>query len=750
MLDGHSSPLAPTSWHHESCENPFAIPVPNSELDNSASSVYIVTSRTEKMNAVEQPTQQHWAQLNEPDNVFTLPVWPGQEDTLSTAHKATADDSKPQIGRLGMPPLANAGKWQPSLLSARGPSRTYGTFAVDIIRGRLFESETYLRLLRQQMQGHLWYVIVATLFWPIAWLLAICTSYKAAATERKDLQMFSLYLILGTLTGLVLWLIPCIILIWGGAVHGHGAWNGTLHYISNLLFNAEITTFDFASFALAQILLLFVPMFAWAYHQIALDMDQYKSTTESSWERRHDNWGHHVVIPDDQKGHLQAFLRVDTPRPLVNKIYMQDIISLLHQMPGWDSASEFQARDFQKEIYGTTRGFFSKLQQQSTQAAEKGLWSHDVYVTWSSEYEEYVDPLSSMLKISYHETCALLAGVGRKLFEMPFAILCIVLVAALRAMLPRLWLWIVLDGMLFPKDAAPLFLVVCSCLATFVSSFLWISLVFVITQWYSRNATQSLLITSLIDPRARIEYARQHLQGLSKTKAENIMCGMPLVSLMHATNVSAFWRLGEYGVLDRAKARMGMEILMDMLIIWLLVSFFVALVLMWTIQPYTTWSPVMLLDIAVFGCLALRALGISLKVSETQNKHVLVFSETRYDVAQKCAELKEGACATARSRDAPSPTITDLESTSALLDKYMAMVQERDSRDTILLGVKVTSVIALIVVALGCMALVLIIIRMSTLGILQGAQPNGSIRLHSARSAMGSFLSHVFYRLHII
>merc|ERR1719388_80442 len=150
---------------------------------------------------------------------------------------------------------------------------------------------------------------------------------------------------------------------------------------------------------------------------------------------------------------------------------------------------------------------------------------------------------------------------------------------------------------------------------------------------------------------------------------------MPLVGLMHAANVSAYWRLRQYGVLDRAKMRMAMEVLMDMLVIWLLSSVMVVLILMSTFQPYTAWMPVIVLDLVVFGGLALRALQISLKVSEAQNKHMRVFAESQYDVAQKCAELKEGACATARMRDTPSPTITDLESTSALLTKYMSVVR---------------------------------------------------------------------------
>merc|ERR1719428_880296 len=154
-----------------------------------------------------------------------------------------------------------------------------------------------------------------------------------------------------------------------------------------------------------------------------------------------------------------------------------------------------------------------------------------------------------------------------------------------------------------------------------------------------------------------------------------------------------------------------MEVLMDMLVIWLLSSVMVVLILMSTFQPYTAWAPVIVLDLVVFGGLALRALQISLKVSEAQNKHMRVFVESQYDVAQKCAELKEGACATARSRDTPSPTITDLESTSALLTKYMTMLQEHDSRDTILLGVKVTPAVVFCFAVLGCIALALIFLR---------------------------------------
>lgn len=735
-LDGHYSPLVPESFQKP---NPSCISA--SELDNSTSTAPMFTSRSEKCQADGEP------ESNEYDELFDLPNF-GQEGASmgAAACKSMPGDVKPQLGML--PPLSQAGRWQPPLLSAR-QFRTYGTFTIDSARGRLFELDAYLRFSRQECRAFLWYVLVATLFWPVIWLFAICTSYRAATTERRDLQMLSAFLVMGALTGLVLWLGPSLFMAWGGAVHGGGAWTGTLHYISDLLFNAEVTTFDFVTLALAQILFFFFLAFAWTYHQIARDMEGYKISTESSWAMRQDSWGHHFVIPDDQRGHLSAFLRLETPRPQLNKMYLRDIVTLLQQMPGWDPSSDFKAKDHEQEICGASCGFFSKLQEDSEAAVRKGLWSHDVYVMWSRQYEEYV-PLGSRLYLMCSKTYALMAYVASELSRMPLSLFCVIVICLMRVMLPRLWLWIVLDGMLFPKQIAPQYVVALGCLVTFITSFFWIGLFVVIIHGYGRNISQSMLISGLIDPQSRIEYARQYLHGYSKNKVENIMCCMPLVGLMHAANVSAYWRLRQYGVLDRAKMRMAMEVLMDMLVIWLLSSVMVVLILMWTFQPYTAWAPVIVLDLVVFGGLALRALHISLKVSEAQNKHMRVFAESQYDVAQKCAELKEGACATARMRDTPSPTITDLESTSALLTKYMSMVREDDSCDTLLLGVKVTPAAVLSVAALGCTVLVMICIKISALGIFSMGQPQQqTIRMLNTCSAMSNALRHTLHWLHM-
>merc|ERR1719161_2258250 len=679
-LDGHYSPLVLESFQ---TLNPYCISA--SELDNSTSTAPMFTSRSEKCQAHGEP------ESNEYDELFDLPNF-GQEGASmgAAACKSMPGDVKPQLGML--PPLSQAGRWQPPLLSAR-QFRTYGTFTIDSARGRLFELDAYLRFSRQECRAFLWYVLVATLFWPVTWLFAICTSYRAAATERRDLQMLSSFLVMGALTGLVLWLGPSLFMAWGGAVHAGGAWTGTLHYISDLLFNAEVTTFDFVTLALAQI--LFFLFFAWTYHQIARDMEGYKISTESSWAMRQDSWGHHFVIPDDQRGHLSAFLRLETPRPQLNKMYLRDIVTLLQQMPGWDPSSDFKAKDHEQEICGASCGFFSKLQEDSEAAVQKGLWSHDVYVMWSRQHEEYV-PLGSRLYLMCSMTYALLAYVASELCRMPLSLLGVIVICFMRVALPRLWLWIVLDGMLFPKQLAPQYVVALGCLVTFITSFFWIGLFVVIIHGYGRNISQSMLISGLIDPQSRIEYARQYLHGYSKNKVENIMCCMPLVGLMHAANVSAYWRLRQ------------------------------------------------------FGGLALRALQISLKVSEAQNKHMRVFAESQYDVAQKCAELKEGACATARMRDTPSPTITDLESTSALLTKYMSVVREDDSCDTLLLGVKVTPAAVLSVAALGCIVLVMICIKISALGIFSMGQPQQqTIRMLNTRSAMSNALRHTLHWLHM-
>eukprot|EP00746_Dinoflagellata_sp_MGD_P001349 gnl/MRDRNA2_/MRDRNA2_102533_c0_seq1.p1 gnl/MRDRNA2_/MRDRNA2_102533_c0~~gnl/MRDRNA2_/MRDRNA2_102533_c0_seq1.p1 ORF type:complete len:790 (-),score=107.23 gnl/MRDRNA2_/MRDRNA2_102533_c0_seq1:9-2378(-) len=743
-LDGKYAALPLTSFQHR---NPYGI---TDELDNSTSTAPVFTSRTEGAPISTARTEKgHAAAHAQQDfefhdyyDIAELPNF-GQDDPLS--YKNVPADSKPQLGRL--PSLAQTARWQPALLSAR-QSRTYGTFTIDSIRGRLLDLDAYLRVARQEVRGLLWYVLLSTLFWPISWLFATCASYKAAVTERKDLQMLSSYLVMGTCIGAVLWLGPSLCLL-PGASHERGFWTGALHYISDLLFNAEITTYDFAMLALAQILLFFLLTFAWTYHQIGLDMDRYKSATENSWAARQDSWGHHVVIPDDQKGHFSAFLRTETSRPHLNRMYLWDMVELLRQMPGWCARSDFQATDFEEQIHGVPCGIFSKLEQDSVAAVEKGLWSHDVYVMWAYQHGDYIS-VCSRLHLMCLKLIALLAYVGSELCKTPFTLMFVIVFAVTRVALPRLWLWIVLDGMLFPKQVAPIAIVVVSSILTFFTSFFWIGLFLVILQEYKRNVSQSLLISGLIDPRSRIDYARRYLQGCSKDQVENIMCCMPLIALINATNVSAFWKLREYGVLDRAKARMAMEVLMDMVLIWLIISIMVVLFLMSTLQPYTAWAPVLLLDMLVFGWLTLHALRISLQISDAQDKHVKVLAESQYDVAQKCAELKEGAVATARTRDAPSPTITDLESASTLLSKYISMVKEDDSRDTILLGMRVSPAAVLCVVALGCTVLVLICIKMSSLGLLSAGQPQPqTIRMLNSRSAISTALKHTLHMLHL-
>merc|ERR1719171_1608797 len=103
---------------------------------------------------------------------------------------------------------------------------------------------------------------------------------------------------------------------------------------------------------------------------------------------------------------------------------------------------------------------------------------------------------------------------------------------------------------------------------------------------YRRNLCQCMIISSLVDARARVKFSQSYLMscmwfGMDSDTSEAVLSKMPLLDLRVSSNVAAFWRLRDYCTLDRSNERMAICVLLEIVIIWLLLKFVLTMLTMY-------------------------------------------------------------------------------------------------------------------------------------------------------------------------
>jgi hypothetical protein len=544
---------------------------------------------------------------------------------------------------------------------------------------------------------------LATVAWPIAWLLSAVTFRVSSSHQRKDLAILTMFLILGTVVGLILWTLPIILI----AIDG-----GPQRYYQ-LVQVYQISSSDFMNLLKAELVFLFVMLFSYVYHEVTIDTIKYEDDVAKSWHHRHDEVGMTIVLSEEQTNHLKPLL---AHAPNKGKdTYVEDLLYLLNTMPGWVSDSTFDAPDFWEKLYDSPRSFFAKLRDHHGGADQRGLWSLDIYVFWS-QYHEKATSLVQRLNVNFHKLVSTVSWMVIEIMKMPVMCFVIFLLAVFRATIPRMWTSVVLGGPFFPSEVCPLILSLYSSLVFFLISFVWLWLFYIMVVEYEKQLCQVVLVSALVDPKMRMTYMQMYLPHETKEQkhdAERIMCNLPLINLKIATNANAFWKLREFCTLSRSNERMGMHVLMDMVVFWFTLNLLITLAGLFVYQALPPTVPVMVFDIFCFGFLLLRALQAAMKVNQYMDDHESMLKQARYDL---CVDLTQMSVDVEPSDSSTSEKLAH-SNTMKLLDQYVCMVQSYEGRDKILLNMEVTpsklagSVLSIV------LALVTISIKLYSMGV---------------------------------
>jgi hypothetical protein len=620
---------------------------------------------------------------------------------------------------------------------------SYGTFGMDTIHGRLFELEACIESIKFHTFCYFAFVLIGLILCPIAAFLAIPLKFLPGPSEDrqdKDIAMFRVFLVLATVVGMMLWAVPIFIVSFGGG----------LRYFHHLIVvEQQLNFLDFVDFFLSELMILLTFVFAWVYHEICIDTNKYKNSATEAWKSMHDEYGLDVQFHRNQYDRLLKILEVDAAEHHTKSVitrsdstrlmndewgtmFIEDVVRVLQELPGWNGTvpddayvDNLLAVTSENGGPGIRTGMFSDLDSLTSEAYEKNIWPIDVWLVRDQYYPKTYLTLDIGLRVAYRNARDLVKVLATWFHARPGSLTILALLALVRAFLPRFWLWLVLHGRFWPE---PIFgpagkLVFYSTLVTFAVSIVWIGLFWFVMMEYRRNLVQSMIISALVDARSRVKFSQSYLMsclwfGMDSDQSEEVLGKLPLIDLRISSNVASFWRLHEYAILDRSNERMGISVLLEIVIIWLLLKFLVTSA---TIAAYEGLPAVLIVtcyDLVIFGAMIVLALKSALDMNNMMSTNKQVVVQAKYEVT-----MAHGAVHKENKTSAPTDaefedSKRDLELSRRLLEEYLDLANEYETRDSILFGMEVTP--GKIVSSVGTLAL-------SVWSLLQGAVKSGAI-----------------------
>jgi len=568
-------------------------------------------------------------------------------------------------------------------VSARTSKHAYVTIDQLSISARLFELDTYIGVVKKQTMTYFGIALFAAAFWPLAGLLGFPLNWLGNYTRSKLITMGALIFGLAFVVGGFVWLVP--ILLFAG--------EDGLSAIHKLRSSKQIVFNDVTDFLTSTLLLLLAMIFSWVYHEIAIDLEKYKDRTKTVWKQKKNEVGMSIAPANEQASVLWRELDMapNPENPKEGMVSLEGCLQILETLPGFTAIHSHTLTDHYRIVNGQSRALSTILRTSQSEATIKGLWAIDLFLVREQYAEMEGFELLKGLRIVFRQMKDVLRWILLSYGRSPcFCILFIVL-AVTRSVLPRLWLWYVLGGQMWPDSRRAQVLVLSNVMMQTMVFLFWLSLCYVVLDEYKRNVAQVTILSALVDPRMRVKYSERFLMSmmefnLSPDEAAEVLSKLPLLSLQNANNAAAWWRLREYVTLDRANERIAIELFLEILVIWLVIKFVVTI---WVIKTTQSGVPALLavtmFDIIVFGVMVLWALQVALRVNDRYDRHKRVLVEAKYHVSNSLASLDP-------TKEGSEDLKLDLITARRLLVEYLEMVQEYDHRDAILLGQIVTPV----------------------------------------------------------
>jgi hypothetical protein len=484
-----------------------------------------------------------------------------------------------------------------------------------------------------------WPLILAVLL--VVWPGILIVLYAGGADQRRRAGEYALGA-LGILTLVLLYFgVPIAVL--------HVQPGGMTHFV-HMIGTGEVGSIELCFYMASFVFLIVIVVYAWVvYESVSLEV-AVSLQSRSRFLQKH--WKQELVLPAAEKEKVFG-KQPDEP------VHVGDLLAVLTRYPGWKGS--FDAAEEDLEVLVTvrsgTRGDLpadspteSEQGEQSPPASSRGAKFRPTLArveTTQGHKLKHIDAvvMSSLDLLAPGESFIVFSSkvshfLRTLFFSMPPHVTCLILVcAAFRASIPRLWVWLYLGGHFFPGTPVENTVVVTFMITTFVTTSLWLLLFNVVRRQYRHNIDQMRLVTAVVSLEQRHEYMQQVLQVDPEDQEHMMMArGLPFLDLSRPDNTRIWWAIREYAIVDSLDERVDLEVVIGVALLYLMMMTIYLIADMFVSEKITAFTFVCTNDLVIVGALLIITLLGCVEVNEMLRSHTEVLLRARHTLW--CPEAK--------------------------------------------------------------------------------------------------------------
>lgn len=491
----------------------------------------------------------------------------------------------------------------------------------------------------------------------------------------------------------------------------HSKPGGVEHFL-HMLSTGEVGTIELCFYIASFLLLLVLVVYAWVvYESVSLEV-AVSLQSRSRFLKKH--WKQELVMTDVEKA--KVFGKEPGEAVLVG-----DLLGVLSQYPGWKGSFDAAQEDIDALISvrsgeRTLRSSppetdedepppASPMQKfRPTLQRERTLQGHRL---------KHIDAvvMSSLDLLAPGESMVVFASkvthfLRTLFFSMPTHITVMILVcAAFRASIPRLWVWLYLGGKFLPGSPVENTIVLTFLITTFVTTSLWLLLFNVVRRQYRHNIDQMSLVTAVVSLEQRHQYMKTVLCVDPDDKEHILLAqGLPFVDLAQADNMRIWWTIREYAIVDSLDERVDLEVVLGVALLYLLMMTVYLVADVFISGQITAFTFVCVNDLVTVGALLVVSLLGCVEVNEMLRSHSSTILRARHTLW--CPEEKViGTAETEVSEFLESAGRPAAQGAEEALRLHAHLVEKIFTADTLqtIFGYEVTSTnVAQLLVAILC------------------------------------------------
>jgi len=379
-----------------------------------------------------------------------------------------------------------------------------------------------------------------------------------------------------------------------------------------------------------------------------------------------------------------------------NEVTLEQIMRSLEGLPGWVCLEEHEDRAHEE---GDGERAPSKLR-----VRRKGVSGEGESLIFEAEEDGHGLTPGSLDYLTFgvpRFTLEISAG-GWKIFRrMGFFLesqvsrclewrdqtLTLLLFAAFRALIPRLWCTFYFGRAFVPEDPYIAMMVWHGFCLTWFIGFAWLAILNNARMAYSECVNQMRLISALVHLEKRHTYMKGIVddRNLSEQQYREMSRKLPYISMDVVDNIKAWWLLREYAVIDTMDERVTLEI--TMVLVFGLMFLTVAKCMydfLIGFENLTSFQVLSICDLLMLGYISLKALWTYVEINNIMREQADILIQARHGILNPQSKLMdmtddelERAVSTPRSPVSKSLTIgANIDPTALAAAEFLSHLSE--------------------------------------------------------------------------